>query len=73
MLSVIRRSNYHPRKRTGRELNARTISRNMTLAFGWTAGNVFGWGATGHELVSGIAIEKLPDDIPTFARRPTRS
>jgi hypothetical protein len=22
------------------------------------------WGATGHEWVSGIAIEKLPDSVP---------
>lgn len=28
------------------------------------------WGATGHEWVSGIAIEKLPDDIPAFVRTP---
>jgi hypothetical protein len=26
------------------------------------------WGATGHEWVSGIAIEKLPDDVPDFVR-----
>jgi hypothetical protein len=28
------------------------------------------WGATGHEWVSGIAIEKLPDIIPEFVRAP---
>jgi hypothetical protein len=28
------------------------------------------WGATGHEWISGIAIEKLPDSIPTFVRTP---
>ena len=28
------------------------------------------WGATGHEWVSGIAIEKLPDDVPAFLRTP---
>lgn len=28
------------------------------------------WGATGHEWVSGIAIEKLPDTIPSFVRTP---
>jgi len=28
----------------------------------------FAWGATGHEWATGIAIEKLPDDIPAFVR-----
>jgi hypothetical protein len=28
------------------------------------------WGATGHEWVSGIAIEKLPDSVPAFIRTP---
>lgn len=28
------------------------------------------WGATGHEWVSGIAIEKLADDVPAFVRAP---
>src|SRR5215510_11949648 len=28
------------------------------------------WGATGHEWISGIAIEKLPDDVPAFVRTP---
>jgi hypothetical protein len=28
------------------------------------------WGATGHEWISGIAIEKLPDSIPQFVRTP---
>lgn len=32
------------------------------------AGEAFGWGATGYEWVSGIAIEKLPDDVPAFVR-----
>jgi hypothetical protein len=26
------------------------------------------WGATGHEWATGIAIEKLPDDIPALVR-----
>jgi hypothetical protein len=29
-------------------------------------GQALGWGATGHEWISGIAIEKLPDDVPAF-------
>jgi hypothetical protein len=28
------------------------------------------WGATGHEWISGIAIEKLPDNVPAFVRAP---
>jgi hypothetical protein len=28
------------------------------------------WGATGHEWISGIAIEKLPESIPAFVRTP---
>ena len=31
---------------------------------------VWAWGATGHEWVSGVAIEKLPDEIPAFVRTP---
>ena len=32
------------------------------------AGDCWAWGATGHEWVSGIAIEKLPDSVPEFIR-----
>jgi hypothetical protein len=28
------------------------------------------WGGTGHEWATGIAIEKLPDDVPAFVRDP---
>lgn len=34
----------------------------MSPAVAWA------WGATGHEWVSGIAVEELPDKIPAFAR-----
>ena len=30
----------------------------------------FAWGATGHEYVSGVAAEMLPDEIPAFVRTP---
>ena len=30
--------------------------------------SAFAWGATGHEWISGIAIEKLPDSVPEFIR-----
>jgi hypothetical protein len=31
-------------------------------------GPALGWGATGHELVSGVAAESLPEEIPGFVR-----
>src|SRR5215510_15144782 len=34
------------------------------------AKDCWAWGATGHEWVSGIAIEKLPDSLPAFVRTP---
>jgi hypothetical protein len=36
----------------------------------WPVGQALGWGATGHEWATSIAIEKLPDDISTFVRDP---
>jgi hypothetical protein len=33
-------------------------------------GAAFGWGATGHEFVSGVGGEILPDEIPAFVRSP---
>jgi hypothetical protein len=44
----------------------------MVLIAGTVAwpGGAFGWGATGHEWAISIAIEKLPDDVPTFVRDP---
>ena len=35
-----------------------------------SASDGWAWGATGHEWVSGIAIEKLPDSVPAFVRTP---
>lgn len=35
-----------------------------------STGAVLAWGASGHEWVSGIAIEKLPDSLPSFIRSP---
>jgi hypothetical protein len=43
----------------------------LVLALASGAGREsWAWGATGHELVSGIAIEKLPDSLPAFVRSP---
>jgi hypothetical protein len=36
------------------------------------ASSAWAWGATGHEWVSGIAVEKLPDTVPSFIRPPPR-
>lgn len=33
-------------------------------------GSAFGWGATGHEFVSGVGAEILPEEIPAFVRQP---
>src|SRR5436190_8393474 len=43
----------------------------LVLAVAWSpAANAFAWGATGHEWISGIAVEKLPNDVPAFVRAP---
>ena len=41
----------------------------VLVALGLIA-NALAWGATGHEWVSGITIEKLPDSVPAFIRTP---
>ena len=41
----------------------------LALALSAGAGREgWAWGATGHEWISGIAIEKLPDSLPDFVR-----
>ena len=40
------------------------------VATGAVARDCWPWGATGHEWVSGIAIEKLTDSLPEFIRTP---
>src|SRR5262252_3423407 len=45
--------------------------RVVLALFAVVAGAKDGWAcATGHEWVSGIAIEKLPDNVPAFVRTP---
>ena len=34
------------------------------------ANDSWAWGASGHEWISGVAIEKLPDSLPAFVRTP---
>jgi len=41
----------------------------LALAISWSS-QALSWGATGHEWISGIAIEKLPDSAPAFVRTP---
>lgn len=42
----------------------------VALALLFTSTAALAWGATGHEWVSGIAVEKLPDSLPSFIRTP---
>jgi hypothetical protein len=41
----------------------------LILLMTWSA-EALAWGATGHEWISGIAIEALPHDVPPFLRTP---
>ncbi len=49
---------------------ARVIGWLASLSVGLAAGPApcWAWGATGHEWISGIAIEKLPESVPAFVR-----
>jgi hypothetical protein len=51
-------------------MSLRTALIVIVLAASATATDCWAWGATGHEWISGIAIEKLPDSVPAFARTP---
>jgi hypothetical protein len=42
----------------------------LAAAVIWPGQQALGWGATGHEWATGIAIEKLPEGIPAFVRDP---
>ncbi len=50
----------------------RSVGWPAALWVGLVAGPppCWGWGATGHEWISGIAIEKLPESVPAFVRTP---
>jgi len=50
-------------------MKSRILGVALALAC-WPANEVLAWGATGHEWISGLAIEKLPDDVPAFVRSP---
>src|SRR5262245_31296894 len=50
-------------------MNLRGVLAALAFVLGGV-GDAWDWGATGHEWISGIAIEKLPDSVPTFVRTP---
>jgi hypothetical protein len=50
-------------------MNQKAATALLALALGVGAGREgWAWGATGHEWISGIAIERLPDSLPGFVR-----
>lgn len=55
---------------TGRGMRAILWVAAAAAAVMGSVGPCWAWGATGHEWVSGIAIEKLPDSLPAFVRTP---
>lgn len=50
---------------------AAAISLAALVAFTTTPAPAFAWGATGHELISGAAIDGLSKDIPAFLKTKT--
>lgn len=50
---------------------AAALSLAVMLAVTTTPMPAFGWGATGHELISGAAMEGLSNDIPAFLKTKT--
>src|SRR5262249_20242810 len=49
-------------------MNLRVLLALLVVAAG--ARDCWAWGATGHEWISGIVIEKLPDSVPAVGRTP---
>ena len=50
-------------------MNRKATTALVVLALGTgTSREAWAWGATGHEWISGIAIERLPDSLPDFVR-----
>lgn len=48
----------------------RWMATALLAVIGLAGRECWAWGATGHEWISGIAIEKLPDTVPEFIRTP---
>ena len=51
-------------------MNTLSIMLGIGLLATTHVAEALAWGATGHEWVSGIAVEKLPDSVPAFVRTP---
>ena len=49
---------------------SRSLRHFLTVLLLLAPGSAFGWGATGHEFVSGVGAEILPEEIPAFVRQP---
>ena len=45
-----------------------SLSLVLLLAGAGSVKESWAWGATGHEWISGIAIEQLPEILPAFVR-----
>src|SRR5712671_374062 len=58
-----------PTREMGHGMNRKWAMAVLALALATGAGREgWAWGATGHEWISGIAIETLPDSLPGFVR-----
>ncbi|MBS0223505.1 MAG: S1/P1 Nuclease [Proteobacteria bacterium] len=51
-------------------MTVRALLCVLALAAAVAPTHVLAWGATGHEYVSGVAAETLPDEVPAFVRTP---
>jgi hypothetical protein len=51
-------------------MNFKAALAGLALGAATRATDCWAWGATEHEWISGIAIEKLPDSMPAFVRTP---
>lgn len=58
---------YH---QAGDEMKRRLRALGLALALWAPASDSWAGRATGHEWISGIAIEKLPESVPEFIRTP---
>ncbi|MCW5733683.1 MAG: hypothetical protein KIS73_06140 [Enhydrobacter sp.] len=76
LLQVRRGGHPHAIKTTYREVMRRRLPSLATVLVAALAiafapfGPALGWGATGHEFVSGVAAELLPEELPQFVRTP---
>jgi hypothetical protein len=51
-------------------MNLRAALAAVAMSVGAWTGDCWAWGATGHEWISGVAIEQLPQSVPAFLRTP---